>query len=102
MIPEEEIELAAEEHAFDVLGQEQFDENKSAVESISGDFKEGVKWAMDKLKENPIDHIEWATLNVLINEKHGHLLIPEKKWKAINGALHEAVGDDGWNDDWDY
>lgn len=46
--------------------------------------------------------IQWATLNVYIQKRHGCLLIPEEKWQAVTDALHEEVGSDGWKDEWDY
>ncbi len=41
-----QINEAAQAHAKGVLGEEQYAVNKDAVESITGDFTAGVKWAI--------------------------------------------------------
>lgn len=42
-----ELNKKAEDYAKDVLGEDQFKENKSAVKSIKNDFKAGFAYAKE-------------------------------------------------------
>jgi hypothetical protein len=44
----------------------------------------------------------FAAVAVAIQEKYGCLLIPEDKWTSVSDALLEEVGEDNWDEDWDY
>lgn len=50
---EEKLNKAAEEYAFEILGEEQFNdpEFKTAKEGIMYDFTEGAKWMEKYLSE---------------------------------------------------
>jgi hypothetical protein len=49
-----------------------------------------------------LENVEWATLNVAIKEKYNCLLIPEEKWQSVTGELFRLVGEDNWDEEWDY
>lgn len=65
------INLAANNHALEVLGPEQFDKNKLAVKSIKEDFKTAVAWTLKQklglaVKPDDMGH------NLITKERLGH------------------------------
>lgn len=50
-----------------------------------------------------LDNVEFASLNVALNEKYNYLLITQDKWDLVSNALQERLRpNEEWNEEWDY